>query len=229
MNLGIYGINLPFENETQILTDVIRLKTLKIFSIYSPWIQKVEISVNDMKCIRSSFQESVYELPDIFGERQIIYVKKVTPRNKLLGNGYLSPLYDGSVDIYYDAMNMQAQANLLSTVAPTFTFKFDEPNVLYLYNMSSIASDLVIEVALEHADNFASIPFTSYDSFLELAELDIKQFLYGFLKHYSDIQTAFGSFNLKIDDWSNAESERKDLLERWRDNYHLDTEQFIII
>ena len=34
--------------------------------------------------------------------------------------------------------------------------------------------------------------------------------------------TAIGTINLKIDDWANAESERKELIDNWDNTYHLD-------
>ena len=48
-------------------------------------------------------------------------------------------------------------------------------------------------------------------------------YLYNALKYYSTIQTAYGTLDLKIDNWENAESERNDLLSQWDDNYHLDS------
>ena len=61
------------------------------------------------------------------------------------------------------------------------------------------------------------------DSFYELVKLDIKTFL------YNNIQTSFATLNLMIDDWSCAEQERRDLVEIWTDEYHLEDDQFVII
>ena len=36
------------------------------------------------------------------------------------------------------------------------------------------------------------------------------------------LSTALGNINLKLDDWANAESERKELINRWGDTYHMD-------
>jgi hypothetical protein len=95
--------------------------------------------------------------------------------------------------------------------------------------MSSMYGEIDIEFAVEHTENLSSIPPTAFESFHELAELDIKIFLYNTLKHYNEIQTAYGTISLKIDDWANAEQDRKDLIEKWRDLYHLDGEVFYII
>ena len=50
----------------------------------------------------------------------------------------------------------------------------------------------------------------------------MKIFIYNQLKYYKSIQTALGTVDLMIDDWQSAESDRKELLSRWDDTYHLD-------
>jgi hypothetical protein len=229
MDLGIYGLTLPFENGDQALFDVLQLKTLNVFSIFLPQIIKLTLNVNQLKCIKNNFNESIFEIPDIFGERNIMYIKKVEPKNKLIGDGYVNPMFNGSIELYNEMMNVQSDANLMSAVAPAFTFKFENPNILYLYNMVTTYGEFDIEFAIEHAENLSTIKPTTFLSFYELALLDVKMFLYNNLKHYTEIQTAYGTINLKIDDWSNAENDRKDLIEKWKDLFHLEIQAFNII
>lgn len=229
MDVGIYGLALPFENPDKTLYDVIKLKTLKTFSPFCPQVMKFTLSLSEMVCKQSMYYESIYEIPPIFGERNLLYIKKVTPKNKALGAGYAAPLFDSDIDTYSSLAMAQANANLISQAAPAVTFKFRPPNVLHLFYMATYFGEIDIEVCLEHAENLSTISPTSWESFYELALLDIKRFLYNTLKHYSEIQTAYGTINLKIDEWSSAESDRKDLIEKWRDIYHLDTDTIIII
>lgn len=229
MDLGLMGLKLPFENEEEQLHKVLKLKTIKTFSQFYPHIMRIDLKLNSLKQLKNHYEESIYEIPDIFGDRKILYVRKVEQKNKLLGSGYLNPVFDDSIDLYGSIMMGQASANLMSTIMPPFTFKFVQPNLLYLYNISSLANEITVEFGVEHFDNLSSIPNTAWESFYELAILDVKKFLYGILKHYDEMQTAYGTVRLNIEDWSNADSERRDLLERWRDVYHLDTEQFFII
>ena len=44
----------------------------------------------------------------------------------------------------------------------------------------------------------------------------IKILLWNELKLYNKLESADGSIDLQIDDWANAESERSDLLNDWR-------------
>ena len=180
-------------------------------------------------CLESLYTKSKYELPDIFGDRRILYIQNVSPRSKLLGNGYLSPSYDDNVDSYEGLMMTQANANLVSMAAPAITFKFESPNIMYLYNFATSYGEVTISFAVEHAPNLSSISATTWQTFYELATFDIQAFLYNTLKHYSEIQTAYGTINLKIDDWSSAASERKDMLEKMKDLFHLDNLAFYVI
>ena len=230
MDLGIYGLKLPFDNPDETLMEVIRLKTLKTFSIFSPKIEKFPIDLTTLQTLKEDYTESIYILPEKYPDREIIYVRNVIARNKLAGNGYVAPIFDGTIGTYLDMGMMQANADLVSIAAPPITFKFEQPNKLYLYNFATAYGILHIEIGYEHAPNLATIPTTSWESFLELATLDVKKFLYNAMKHYTEIQTAYGTINLRIDDWQNAESERKDLVERWKDIYHLETQdQYMII
>lgn len=230
MDLGVYGMALPFEDEEKTFYDVIKLRTIKTFSQFYAHIMRVDLNLDDLVCRKTEYNESVYEIPmDLFGDRQLLYVRKVDRKNKLLGNSYLDPMLEDGMDLYQATMLGHASANLLSTAIPPFTFKFVQPNLLYLYNSSAMANTITIEFGVEHFDNLGSIPRTAWESFYELALIDIKRLLYNALKHHNEIQTAFGSINLRIDDWQNAESDRKELIERWRDVHHLDAEQFYII
>ena len=231
MDLGVYGLRLPFENGDQSIMDVIKLKTLKTFSTFYPQIHKMTVDFSkDLECIKQEYTESIYRIPeDMFGGREILYIRNIGLKNKLMGNGYIAPIFDGSVETFNSLMMTQANANLASISAPPITFKFEPPNLIYLYNIATSYGVIDIEFGIEHAENLSTIPQTAWETFYELALLDVKRFLYNTMKHYSELNTAFGTINLKIDDWSNAESERKDLVEKFKDIYHLETEQIFII
>ena len=104
---------------------------------------------------------------------------------------------------------------------PKMTFKYKHPRKLFLYNMYS-SSTIVLELGFEHDKSLASIPETARESFIHLALLDVKSNLYPTMKMYSELNTAIGNINLKLDDWQNADSAREELINKWDDTYHLD-------
>ena len=116
----------------------------------------------------------------------------------------------------------QGIGNLASTMAPPYTFTFLPPDGFRLYNMNSFADSVEIEMNLMHHQDLFTIPMTARTSFYKLALLDMKMYLYNLLKHYTNIETAYGRIDLKIDDWQGAEDQRNDLIEKWDDTYHLD-------
>lgn len=230
MDLGIYGLKLPFEDPDKTLTEVIQLRTIKTFSVFLPRLETITLDVGtEVEKIKDEYTESVFVLPNKYPDREMLFVLRITPQNKLLGNGFISPVFDGTIDTYLQMGMTQAQADLASIAAPPITFKFDAPNILHVYNLATTYGKLEIEIAYEHASNLSTIPMTAWESFYDLALLDIKRFLYNAMKHYTEIQSAFGTISLRIDDWQSAESDRKDLIERIRDVYHLELEQVAII
>ena len=231
MDIGIYAVPLPFENPDNVLFDVIKMKSLRTFSNLFPHQVEFVMDLNDLEVLRESCDEKSYILPNLFGDRPIISVLKVDPYNNLYNGNYFggNPIITNSASLYQDAMLGMAGYDLLSTIAPPFTFKFTAPSTLTLYNIGSFADKIKIRLAYAHAENLSTIKPTMEESFYELVKLDIKAFLYNNLKFYNNIQTSFATINLMIDEWSGAEQERKELVEKWTDEYHLEADQFVII
>lgn len=223
MDLGLYGLSLPFGNIDDIIMDVIREKTLPVFNEFYPNVVTVPLNLQHEECIKRSYDESIFIIPDIFGEREIINVRDV---RYTLGGSYLSSA--GFSDVQ-NIMLGQVSANILSGIEPPKTFNFTHPNRLHLYNIDSTYGTIEVELGIEHAENLSTIPKSAYTFFLKVATLDVKIFLYNQLKHYNEIQTAHGTINLRIDDWADAKSERQDVMNQWEERFHFDTPQIFII
>ena len=56
---------------------------------------------------------------------------------------------------------------------------------------------------------------------MELAERDIKRFLYANLKHMDKIETSYGTVDLHIEDWSSAEQDRREIINRFKQDFNL--------
>ena len=46
--------------------------------------------------------------------------------------------------------------------------------------------------------------------------------LYQTMKHYNEIQTAYGTIQMKLADWQNAADQRKQLVDDWANLYQMD-------
>ena len=49
MDLGVYGMNLPFDDSDEVLMNIIKIKTLPTFSQFSPYYVSFIVDSNDVK------------------------------------------------------------------------------------------------------------------------------------------------------------------------------------
>lgn len=225
LKIGIYGVALPIENLDEIITDIIKDITLPVFSTYCPYEEKLYIDLDKLERLEHTSSYSSYLLPE-FNQRKLLYIKDISYDDRCLsGIGYWGgdvPYLNGV--LLQQTMISNAANNLLRMALPKLNFQFEPPRRVYIYNMIATNS-LIFSLMFEHDKNLQTITPTQEESFYKLAVLDVKDNLYGLVKHYNQIQTAYGTIDLKIDDWQNADAERKDLLADWDERYQLDLGQ----
>lgn len=230
MDLGIYGMVLPFDNQDEALTDVIKYKTLPIYSTYAPYRIVAKFKYDEMKQLEVFRDYITYQIPtDRFGERKIISIDHVYPDTTYQSNTYLPGASSYSMCDYKNMMLNSMDSQLVHYVSPKFSFEYIEPNKIKLYNMGILTNGIAMEIGLSHDITLNTINEGHRESFMELALVDVKRFLYNSLRNYDEIQTAYGSIKLRTDEWSGAESERKDLLERWKSIHHLEGDTLYFI
>lgn len=234
MDLGIAGIKLPYDNIDELIMEIIKTKTLPVFNELSPYKVPLMIDTNDLVVFERKSGSTVYYLPDVFGDSEIMMVTDLQPAyDEYQHSAYDASMfaYGTSVSIYgfQDMMLAQAQANALSTITKGTTFTFIPPNKIEIFTEYGMGNQYRLEVALAHSDNLTTIPTTTYTSFNKLATLDVKKYMFDNLKHYDNLTTAYGQLSLRIDDWSGAESERQQLIEKWEQTYHMDLNQYIVL
>lgn len=225
---GLYSIALPFDNPDETISEVIRNITLRTFSTYCPHYETYRFDLHSLERLEKRANYESYLLPDIFSQRELMFIRDVrydeadTSSLGYWGGGV--PLFHGNM--INQSMLSNAAMNLSNKMIPKITFTYEHPRKVILYNVLS-SCKLVFEVALMHDENLTSITPTEEESFFNLAVLDVKDMLYQTLKHYTDIQSAYGNISLKIDEWQQASSDRKALLEEWTSTYHMDVLPFI--
>ena len=227
-SLGLYTIALPFENLEEVLTEIIINVTLPVFSIYCPYYEKYRFDLNSLEKLEKNSNYEVYLLPDILSQRKLLFVRDIEYDETFIsGIGYWGggiPLLHGNM--MNQAMLSNAGLGLTNKMIPKLTFKYEHPRKVTLYNVFS-SSKLVFDLAFEHDKSLASISPTEEESFFDLCILDVKEAMYNTLKHYNDMQSAYGNISLKLDDWQNASEARKQLLDDWNQVYHMDVLPFI--
>lgn len=230
--LGLYNITLPFKDAQtgkpipteNIINDIIVKTTIPMFSQYQPWIRSGDINIKDLKVIDR--MNHIYLLPGILTTTEILYVLDVSlPIQNNRGTyGDISPAYgiSRSVEGVITAMEYMMLSGQMRS-EPTFEYLGHNKIRLYGYPKTVVT----IEVACCHEPNGETIEEGCRASFMKLATLDVKEFLYNNLKYYDEIPSAFGPVKLKIEDYQHAVSERDSMLKEWDDTFHLDITSLI--
>jgi hypothetical protein len=222
LKVGLINIATPFENLDDVLLQIVQEITVPVFSIYYPYKMSIPVNIHDYELLEKTDNYEKFLLPD-FQNQKLLYVFDVNYDDSVLaglgyyGGGY--PLMMGN--LIDQTMLSNAGASVMNMMIPKITFKFEPPRALYIYNAYS-SSKMIIDLGFEHDKSLATIPDTCREEFLKLATLDVKENLYPTLKQYTELNTAIGNINLKLDDWQNADDQRRDLIEKWDDTYHLD-------
>ena len=224
-NIGIYGIALPIEDIDKEIKDIIIDITLPVFSLYNPYEDHLYIDLQNLERVEKTSTYQSYLLPSALSEK-LLYIKDVRYDDRCIsGLGY----WGGDIPYLSGVLTEQtlisnAAKNLTNMALPKLNFQYETPRKLTLYN-NYASLKVIIDMCCKHDQSLQSIRPTAEESFFKLAVLDVKENLYQLVKHYTTIQTAYGTVELKIDDWADAANERKELINQWDDSYHLDLGQ----
>lgn len=235
MDLGLVAMATPFDNLDELIREIIVVRTLPVFDELQPYIVPLQIDTNELDMIEKRSESTVYRLPDVFGDAQIMMITNMEPiyDNDRYSHDYNTSLFSYGVTPciygYQELMLAQAQANMLSSAAKGATFQFLPPNMIEIFSGYAMGNTYRLSIALSHAENLSTLPSTCYSSFLKLATLDVKNYLYNTLIHYDNLSTAYGQLSLNIDRWSNADDDRRALIEKWEQTYHLDLSNIYFI
>lgn len=227
MQLGLYGVALPFKDDVtgeqipteNVIRDVLTTTTIPEYSEFVPWKRSGDCPLDKLKIIDP--KRFIYELPPYLTITPVKYVSNVgLPFHNSRGTyGDIAPGY-GIGRSTQGVITSQAYMMVAGAMRNEPTFEYLGHNQIRLYGYPKVM--LTFEVACEHDPSGETIEDSCYDSFMELATLDTKVFLYNNLKYFDEMPTAFGAIKLKIEGYQEAEGQRDQLLDKWRDTYHVD-------
>jgi len=225
--LGLYELTLPFKDDItgetipveNVIHEVLSTVTISEYSQFMPWKRTGLAHLGSLEVIDKKYD--IYKLPNFLTLTPVMWVINVMPPylnsrgiyNDIAPVGGISRSVGG-------VLTSQAYMMVAGEMRSEPTFNYLGHNQIQLQGYPKAI--LEFKLACEHEPNGETIKPSCYDSFMQLALLDVKMFLYSTLKHYNDIPTAFGNINLKIDDLQSAEEARNQLLEEWRNSSNLD-------
>lgn len=209
--LGLSSLNL--EKYYPLIKETLMEDTLSVFSEFFPYPYMMKVDLSEMESELAHDGSRIYYLRDEFLEKnnlEIISVMAVDGASSMMD--YNAPLQRFNVD---EMILEAAASNIRSGLNISLrSFEFMPPNRLKLRGYNG-TENLRISVKIPYP-NFGAVPQSVGLNMEKLAIYDIQIVLYNELKHYENLETADGNIDLKISDWSDAESRRDDLIELFR-------------
>lgn len=162
---------------------------------------------------------------NMFQDCKILGVKNID-WGQFNANEYASPygVYDymsAGYDIG-DMFGLINSANINSLFNNGIYPKFEPPNKFRLestYGAQVKMTNFTVLVLIEHSPNLLTISPTQMETFENLAQADVANFLYQKLKMYQDLQTVFANVNLRLEDLQEEARKRDDITNYIKESY----------
>lgn len=219
-DLGLRDLPKPVTDQD--LIDRLGNSAIKLFSIFQP--KRTTCRINENELVENMGNSKIYRIPMfVYAGSSITRIIRADPiRSEALSDMYAPYGYPGGADSMLGMIaDYRLAATMQQSVTVSMTFEYLPPDKVRLYN-GWLGGAYEITVGLCHDVNLTTIPDTAMHSFIELAQLDMAEYLYNVLKRKEGINTGSGEIQLKIDEWSNAAQEKKALLKEWANDASLD-------
>lgn len=233
MSLGLVTIALPFQKPTEVVLQEIIQMSVRTFSQFKPLIRE---GYENRKNLRSPNPESerlgIYMLPGTLTITPVQYADAYLASSKYQeADAAISAFTVGSPFVGFgsyfpqdimDATGTGAAINKYAAVTSRpQTSKWLGYNRIQLFDFPDNAYIRFV-VQCDHDLSLETIPVSCRESFMELASLDVQRTLFSTLKNMNTVGSAFKEIQLRIDEWSGAESARTALIDKWTNSFHLD-------
>lgn len=233
MSHGLNAISLPFKQPTEVvITDIIKI-SIRTFSRFKPWIRECyESRKNLVEKYPGSGNVGIYMLPAAITTTEVFsaaayYASDKYQNGEVTANTFTigSPFVGFGSYYPQDILNATSTGAAINKYAGITsqpqTSQWQGYNTIQLFDMPKDAF-LHFIAECQHDLTGETIPESQVESFMRLATLDVERTLYSQLKNMVNVGSAYKEIQLKIDEWSGAEAARNELVEQWRQTFHLD-------
>lgn len=222
--LGTKPLNLPNDISKDKWADVIKEDTLVTFSRFYPHAFKYKLGPSDKKNGCYYLDEDIIGGMKILGLRDISWEDFATDSLGIQENaGY--GIYDflGSNYGMSDIGLIQMRADHMSLFNRGIYPIFEPPNKIRLQSATTTdvggISNFHVWILVEHNKNLTTISPTQMETFEALAQADIAQFLYRYLKYYDQLQTVYATIDLKLQDLETEANKRDEVINYIKESY----------
>ena len=197
------------------IQEVLMDDTLRTLAQFFPYEYRIKLNLSEsVGAEYLTGDEYIYYITDKYLEANpnvdIISVRRV------IGGGEFEQWNAPLQTFNIDAMILEGAASNIRSLLniSTKSFKFLPPNRILLKGFGSNET-VYLECKLTYP-NWGAVPESISIAAEQLAKLDVKIYLWNELKLYNKLESADGSIDMQIDEWANAENERQELLDSWR-------------
>ena len=224
MRLGTKPLNLPADIAKDKWADVIINDTLVTFSRYYPNKFKYLLGPDDKKDGCYYLDEDKIGGLKILGLRDISWEDFATDSLGVQeSSGYGIYDFHGANYDMGDVALFQMRADHMSLFNRGIYPVFEPPNRIRLQSATSQdvggISRFHVWILVEHSPNLTTISPTQMETFESLAQADIAQFLYRYLKYYDQLQTVYATIDLKLQDLETEAGKRDEVLNYIKESY----------
>lgn len=230
---GLNAIALPFDKPVEVVIQEILRTSVRTFSQFKPQIKQQYIAKKDLISPNEYTKNSnIYIVPPEMATTHVQYADiSATSASSQTERSFTNVFTVGTPFVGFGSYYPQDILNAVVTGAAINKFAgvtSQTPSSKWLGNNKIQLFDfpeecvVLVTVKCDHEPNLETIPDSCYESFVQLATLDVQRTLYNHLKNMNNVGSAFKEIQLKIDEWSGAEAARKELVENWTRTFHLD-------
>lgn len=216
-----------------LIDEVLEDETLDVFSEYYPLLVNIRLTKEDAIPYTDYngkyYPYMYYKIPKQFPPMGIGRTRDFTWRD--IENYYIAG--NDNTDAYSGGNFILNQFFLSARAAMPHTrsyyqISFEEPDIIKIDPPLQVHRS--IELVMQAKRTLDTVPRNMKTLFLELYVCDMKIALYNRFKHETGTQTYGGvEIDMKIDDFSNAESDRKELIEEMKKDWFKNPERFEVI
>ena len=130
-----------------------------------------------------------------------------------------------SANLYAKALSstlQYADAQLVGTIMPQLRYKFFQPNIMWINKpwADNEKTFITVTFKLRNDENLVTVPDSAFEGIKKLFILDLKKSIYNEYSMFSELETPYGTVNLRIDDWNGAEADRDTLYTEYLGQSH---------
>lgn len=211
--------------------EVVQQDTLVTFSRYYP--NKLRMIINDDTCYKKKengttwyyIKDEILKDTKLLGVEDIDWQDYTTNNSSLgatsLGGGYYYPSYACPLATFESIVGLQLNADFSSLYNRGIVIDFEYPNRFALKGMGNTDYDLnsfVLMLLVEHR-SLSTISPTMMETFEDLAQADIANYLYKNLRYFDGLETAYISIDLKLSELQDEANKRDNVIDTLKDSY----------